>query len=80
MGVLEVANKWGMSNRSTLAHSYRQTFSETPTATLRNDLDENKVMYGQKWTSKQILGSGAKPPESASKLLAALNKYSMKGK
>jgi lipid-binding SYLF domain-containing protein len=49
-------------------------------ATLRNDLDENKIMYGQKWDSKQILGSGAKPPESASKLIAALNKYSMRGK
>jgi lipid-binding SYLF domain-containing protein len=49
-------------------------------ATLRNDLDENKVMYGQKWDSKQILGSGAKPPETASKLIAALNKYSMRGK
>jgi SH3 domain-containing YSC84-like protein 1 len=45
-------------------------------ATLRNDLDENKVMYGQSWTNKQILGSGAKPPSTAAKLLAALNKYS----
>jgi len=49
-------------------------------ATLRNDLDENRVMYGQKWTTKQILGSGAKPPDSAAKLISALNKYSMKGK
>jgi SH3 domain-containing YSC84-like protein 1 len=49
-------------------------------ATLRNDLDENKIMYGQKWDSKQILESGAKPPETASKLIAALNKYSMRGK
>jgi lipid-binding SYLF domain-containing protein len=49
-------------------------------ATLRNDLDENKIMYGQKWDSKQILGSGAKPPEAASKLIGALNKYSMRGK
>ncbi len=45
-------------------------------ATLRNDLDENKAMYGQPWTSKQILGSGAKPPASASKLMTTLNKYS----
>ena len=45
-------------------------------ATLRNDIDENQAMYGQRWESKQILGSGAKPPEMASKLLAALNKYS----
>ena len=45
-------------------------------ATLRNDLDENNVMYGQRWTSKEILGSGAKPPASAAKLLAELNRYS----
>jgi lipid-binding SYLF domain-containing protein len=45
-------------------------------ATLRNDLDENKAMYGQRWTSKQILGSGAKIPAMAARLLAALNKYS----
>lgn len=47
-------------------------------ATLRNDLDENKTMYGQDWNSKQILGSGAKPPESAGKLITVLNKYSPK--
>jgi SH3 domain-containing YSC84-like protein 1 len=49
-------------------------------ATLRNDLDENQVMYGQRWTSKEILGSGAKIPDSASKLIAGLNKYSPRGK
>ena len=42
----------------------------------RNDLDKNQAMYGQRWTSKQILGSGAKPPSMAGKLLADLNKYS----
>lgn len=45
-------------------------------ATLRNDIDENQAMYGQRWESKQILGSGAKPPAMAEKLLAALDKYS----
>lgn len=45
-------------------------------ATLRNDLDENKAMYGHRWTSKEILGSGAKPPAAAAKLLSELNKYS----
>ncbi len=30
-------------------------------ATLRNDIDENQVMYGQRWSSKEILTSGAKP-------------------
>jgi len=49
-------------------------------ATLRNDLDENQVLYGQRWSSKQILGSGAKIPEPASKLIAALNKYSAREK
>lgn len=45
-------------------------------ATLRNDIDENEIMYGQRWDSKQILGSGAKTPEAASKLITQLNKYS----
>jgi lipid-binding SYLF domain-containing protein len=49
-------------------------------ATLRNDLDENEMLYGQRWTSKEILGSGAKIPGSASKLIAVLNKYSMREK
>ena len=45
-------------------------------ATLRNDLDDNKEMYGQRWTTMEILGSGAKPPASARRLLSELNKYS----
>ena len=45
-------------------------------ATLRNDIDENEAMYGKRWDSKQILGSGATPPAAADKLIAALNKYS----
>src|ERR1051326_102199 len=45
-------------------------------ATLRNDLDENKAMYGQRWTSKEILESGAKTPGGAARLIAELNKYS----
>jgi lipid-binding SYLF domain-containing protein len=49
-------------------------------ATLRNDIDENQVLYGQRWTSKQILGSGARIPDAALKLIAALNKYSMREK
>jgi lipid-binding SYLF domain-containing protein len=47
-------------------------------ATLRNDLDENKVMYGQRWTNKEILMSGAKIPADAQKLIAELNKFSPK--
>ena len=49
-------------------------------ATLRNDIDENEIMYGHRWNSKQILGSGAKPPASASKLISQLNKYSPREK
>jgi lipid-binding SYLF domain-containing protein len=45
-------------------------------ATLRNDIDENKIMYGQAWTAKDILGSGAKIPAGAEKLVSVLNKYS----
>jgi lipid-binding SYLF domain-containing protein len=47
-------------------------------ATLRNDIDENEAMYGQRWTSRQILNSGAKAPAMAGKLLAELNKYSVR--
>ena len=45
-------------------------------ATLRNDIDENQAMYGQRWDNKQILTSGATPPPAAGILLAELNKYS----
>ena len=45
-------------------------------ATLRNDLDENQAMYGQRWTSKDILTSGAKPTPAADNLLQVLSKYS----
>jgi lipid-binding SYLF domain-containing protein len=47
-------------------------------ATLRNDIDENQAMYSQRWDSKQILTSAAKPPAMAGKLVAELNKYSMR--
>jgi AraC-like DNA-binding protein len=32
-GVLEVAARWGVTNRSTLAHRYRQMYAQTPTDT-----------------------------------------------
>jgi lipid-binding SYLF domain-containing protein len=47
-------------------------------ATLRGDTDENEAMYGKRWTSKQIIGSGATPPPAAAKLLDLLTKYSMR--
>lgn len=45
-------------------------------ATMRNDIDENQAMYGQRWTLKQILRSGAKPPAGAGRVLEELNKHS----
>jgi lipid-binding SYLF domain-containing protein len=47
-------------------------------ATMRGDVDENEAMYGKRWTSKQIIGSGEAPPASAKKLIDLLTKYSMR--
>jgi lipid-binding SYLF domain-containing protein len=47
-------------------------------ATLRGDTDENEAMYGKRWTSKQIIGSGATPPAASRKLIDLLTKYSMR--
>ncbi len=45
-------------------------------ATLRNDLDTNRELYGKKIPNKDILMQGMKPPASASKLIEELNTYS----
>jgi lipid-binding SYLF domain-containing protein len=45
-------------------------------ATLRQDLDENKEMYGQSISNKEILNAAQAPPPAAAQLLALLNKYS----
>jgi lipid-binding SYLF domain-containing protein len=45
-------------------------------STLRNDIDVNLEMYGQRWENKEILNSGLKPPAAAAKLIGELNKYS----
>jgi lipid-binding SYLF domain-containing protein len=45
-------------------------------STLRNDIDVNAQLYGQRWENKQILHSGLRTPPRAGKLIAALNKYS----
>ena len=47
-------------------------------ATLRNDRDENRHMYGQPWSAGEILHSGATPPTAAHKLLDVLAKFSPK--
>jgi lipid-binding SYLF domain-containing protein len=46
-------------------------------ATLRNDLDGNKDLYGSKLTNKEVLAGDKQAPEAATKLIAALDKYSM---
>jgi len=48
-------------------------------STLRNDIDVNFELYGQRWENRQILNSGLKPPPAAVRLIAALNKYSPRG-
>jgi len=47
-------------------------------ATLRNDLDVNGELYGQKLDNKQVVTGDRQPPDSAQKLIAALNKYSVR--
>jgi len=50
-------------------------------STLRQDLDDNAALYGQKLENKEIVTSGeVKTPPSARRLLAELNKYSPKEK
>jgi lipid-binding SYLF domain-containing protein len=45
-------------------------------ATLRNDLDDNMALYGKRWTTRQILESGAAIPPPARPLLGLLAKFS----
>ncbi len=45
-------------------------------ATLRQDLDTNKELYGKTLTNKEIIMSDMKPPAAASELISALNEYS----
>ena len=47
-------------------------------ATMRNDLDENRELYGRKLHNKQILLTNRKPPAAARGLTAALNRYSLR--
>ena len=46
-------------------------------ATLRNDLDGNKELYGSRLTNKEVLAGDKEAPAAASKLIAELDKYSM---
>ncbi len=45
-------------------------------ATLRQDLDTNKELYGKTLTNKEIITGNEKPPAAASGLISTLNKYS----
>jgi lipid-binding SYLF domain-containing protein len=45
-------------------------------ATLRNDLDVNREMYGKPWENKEVLHSGLPIPAGAGKMIGILNKYS----
>jgi len=45
-------------------------------ATLRQDLDDNAVLYGKKLENRQIVSGTVRTPKSAVKLIALLNKYS----
>jgi lipid-binding SYLF domain-containing protein len=47
-------------------------------ATLRQDLDDNKTLYGKKLENRQIVTTGVRSPKSAAKLIELLNKHSMR--
>jgi SH3 domain-containing YSC84-like protein 1 len=45
-------------------------------ATLRQDLDDNATLYGEKLENRDIVKKGVRPPQAADRLLALLNRYS----
>src|SRR4051794_5624520 len=45
-------------------------------ATLRQDLDDNQVLYGRKLENREIVTTSVRTPKAAFKLLNLLNKYS----
>ena len=45
-------------------------------ATLRQDLDDNATLYGEKLENRTIVTTSVRTPEPAEKLIALLNKYS----
>jgi lipid-binding SYLF domain-containing protein len=45
-------------------------------ATLRDDRDENKALYGKRWTNRQIILGKRHAPRIASEFIATLNRYS----
>jgi len=47
-------------------------------ATLRQDLDDNAALYGKRLKNREIVTRGIRPPKSAAKLIALLNKHSLR--
>jgi lipid-binding SYLF domain-containing protein len=47
-------------------------------ATLRQDLDDNATLYGQRLENRDIVRNGVAAPEAAAKLIALLNGFSAK--
>jgi lipid-binding SYLF domain-containing protein len=45
-------------------------------ATLRQDLDDNAILYGRPLENRQIVTTSVRPPKAAKKLMDLLNKYS----
>ena len=45
-------------------------------ATLRQDLDDNRTLYGKKMENRFIVTQGVRAPKSAEKLMGLLNRYS----
>ena len=44
-------------------------------ATLRQDLDDNATLYGERLENRDIMTKGVRPPASAAKLIALLDQY-----
>ena len=47
-------------------------------ATLRQDLDDNAVLYGKPLENRAIVTGGVRTPTAAAKLIALLNRYSIR--
>ena len=47
-------------------------------ATLRQDLDDNATLYGKKLENKDIVTKGVRAPKAAAKMMALLNRYSLR--
>jgi lipid-binding SYLF domain-containing protein len=47
-------------------------------ATLRQDLDDNRTLYGKTLENRKIVTKPIRPPKAAKELLAMLNRYSPK--